>query len=296
MQHFTELIEEHRKAKQMSRKKLAIQAKLSPGYISLLISGKRSTPSEKTIEALADALHLDGKDRTHFFEAAKLSYKFSQAPSNLTSPNSSLGQMSGKKEGVTKIDWGEAPNLKSFYGRQKELTEVEQWIVHDHCSMVAVVGIGGIGKTTLTGKLVERVQDAFEYVFWRSLQNAPSVENVLKECLQFFSGQKGKDLPEDMDVQIAQVITFLREHRCLIVLDNFESVLQESQSTGQYRKGYSGYGRLLQSLGEVRHQSSLLLTSREKPKEVARLEGSTLPIRSMLLLGQGVGQKVALPI
>jgi len=70
-------------------------------------------------------------------------------------------------------------------------------------------------------------------------------------------------------------------------LDNVESILQGGQSAGQYREGYAEYGRLLQLLGEVNHQSCLLLTSREKPREVARLEGSTLPVRSLQLLGIG---------
>src|SRR5439155_1616262 len=47
-------------------------------------------------------------------------------------------------------DWGEAPHLDQFYGREKELVELEQWIVGDRCRLVAVLGIGGIGKTALT--------------------------------------------------------------------------------------------------------------------------------------------------
>ena len=38
-------------------------------------------------------------------------------------------------------------------------------------------------------------------------------------------------------------------------------------------------------MGEVTHQSCLLLTSREKPKEIAALEGETLCVRSFLLSG-----------
>jgi WD40 repeat protein len=86
----------------------------------------------------------------------------------------------------------------------------------------------------------------------------------------------------------------LRRYRCLVVLDNVESILQKGQVAGQYQEGYEEYGQLLQLIGEGKHQSCLLLTSREKPKEVASLEGNTLPVRALQLLGMGqpAGQEI----
>ena len=69
------------------------------------------------------------------------------------------------------------------------------------------------------------------------------------------------------------------------MLDNVESVLQVGYRTGQYREEYEGYGRLLQRIGETEHRSCLMLTSREKPKEIARIEGNTAPVRSLLVSG-----------
>src|SRR5262249_60536700 len=74
----------------------------------------------------------------------------------------------------------------------------------------------------------------------------------------------------------------LRQQRCLVVLDNFETVLGAEQA-GSYAPGYEGYGRLLQRVGEGRHQSCLLLTSREKPRELVILEGETAPTRALPL-------------
>ncbi|MFL5696796.1 MAG: NB-ARC domain-containing protein [Ktedonobacteraceae bacterium] len=191
-------------------------------------------------------------------------------------------------------DWGEAPHIDSFYGRQKELTEVEQWIMGDHCRVIAVLGIGGVGKTTFATMLAEQVKNSFDYVFWRSLQNAPSVESIAASFLQFVSNQRRMNLPKDLDGQISQLITSLREHPCLLILDNVEPVLQAGKRAGQYLAGYEGYGRLFQRIGEAYHQSCLLLTSREKPKEIARMEGNTSPVRSLLLPGMELadGQKL----
>ena len=45
------------------------------------------------------------------------------------------------------VDWGEAPDVEIFYGRQTESTQLKQWLIADRCRLVAVLGMGGIGKT-----------------------------------------------------------------------------------------------------------------------------------------------------
>jgi len=193
-----------------------------------------------------------------------------------------------------KVDWGEAPQAGIFHGREKELAELKYWIIDEHCQMVAVLGNGGIGKTSLASNLTEQIKDEFEYVFWRSLQNAPPLEGILKNYIQFLSNQQRIDLPDDTNSQISVLLQYLRDHRCLLVLDNIETILQAGNRAGQYREGYEEYGRLIQRVGEVNHQSCLLLTSREKPKEFVHLDGKTSPVRSLLLSGleQEEGQKL----
>jgi hypothetical protein len=68
-------------------------------------------------------------------------------------------------------------------------------------------------------------------------------------------------------------------------LDGLETILQSGDFAGRYHTEYRGYGELLKRVGQARHQSCLLLTSREKPPEVAILEGNTLPVRSLGLSG-----------
>jgi len=56
---------------------------------------------------------------------------------------------------------------------------------------------------------------------------------------------------------------YLRSSRCLLVLDS-ESILRSGELAGRYCSGYEGYGQLLRRVGDERHQSCLVLTSREK--------------------------------
>jgi len=180
--------------------------------------------------------------------------------------------------------WGEAIDVSVFYGRSAELATLEQWIIQHRCRLVAVLGIGGVGKTALSVKLAEQIQDKFEYVIWRSLHNAPTIDYLLASVIPFISDRQEIALPENVSSRSLKLLDYLQKHRCLLVLDNVETILSGSKA-GHYREGYEEYGELFKRIGELRHNSCLVLTSREKPKEVATLEGKSLPVRSFTLSG-----------
>jgi WD40 repeat protein/transcriptional regulator with XRE-family HTH domain len=275
--HFGTLLDELRTTRGISKKDLADRARLSPGYISLLTRGERTAPSEETVAELARALELDIHDTARLFEAAGYSKPaaYNGAHDLSTSPDAAR-----HPGAVHKVDWGEATDVRVFYGRQEELDELADWIVNDHCHLVALFGMGGIGKTALETKLTEHVEHHFEYVIWRSLRNAPPVRTLLADLLTFLSDERETSVPEDTGVAITHLMRYLRTHHCLIVLDNAESIMRSGDRAGLYRDGYEGYSELFRRIGEERHQSCLLLTSREKPREIASMEGDNLLVRS----------------
>ncbi|MFN6535416.1 MAG: NB-ARC domain-containing protein [Nostoc sp. EkiNYC01] len=196
----------------------------------------------------------------------------------------------------SRLDWGDAIFTSVFYGRTEELTTLEQWILDEQCRLVTVLGIGGIGKTALSVKFAQQIQENFEYVIWRSLREAPPVKIVLSNLIQFLSDehQTEDNLPESFSDRLSRLLDYLQNNRCLLILDNAESILRSGSRAGVYREGYEEYGELLTRVGEATHQSCLMLTSREKPKEVALLEGEALPVRSLALSGLKVveGQEI----
>ncbi len=181
--------------------------------------------------------------------------------------------------------WSEAPDVSSWYGRADELTELERWVLRDQCRLVAVLGIGGIGKTALSVKLVEQVAPHFDGVLWRSLQNAPSLEELLLDWLPILSEQHSIPLPQGQEQLLALLIKLLEEKRCLLVLDNLETIFQEGVLEGRYRQGYEGYGKLIRSVAQTPHQSCFVLTCREKLPDLGAFTGKQAPVRMFRLGG-----------
>lgn len=184
-------------------------------------------------------------------------------------------------------DWQEIVSVSNFYGRKEELRTLEKWILVERCHLVTIMGMGGVGKTSLAAKLANQIQGNFEYVLWRSLQDAPHIEILLENIAQFlFQVQAIKThLSDGLYGKMFQLIACLQSHRCLLLFDSIESVLCSSTRVGQYREGYEGYGEFLRRIGLCVNQSCIVLTTREKPKEVASLEGDKLPVRSLRLYG-----------
>lgn len=170
-------------------------------------------------------------------------------------------------------DWGEAPDVSEFYGRTEELGILEELIVDESCRIVALLGMAGIGKTVLSVQLAKQLEDEFDYVVWRSLAGAPSIENILANIIQLFSNQKKADLPDDHNGRISRLLDYFRKHRCLLVLDDFETVLQSDELAGNYRQGYEGYRDLVKRIAESNHQSCLVIATAEEPAELALLQG-----------------------
>lgn len=176
-------------------------------------------------------------------------------------------------------DWGEAIDVAHFHGRQTDLQTLQTWTTINGCRLIGIFGLGGIGKTALSVKLAQTVQEHFECLIWRSLRQAIPLQELLRDIVPSLASA------EVDEVSIKILMEQLQQKRCLLILDNVESILRGGNRSGQHLAGYEDYAQLFELICDQRHQSCLILTGREKPGGIAIREGAEFPVRSLQLQG-----------
>ncbi|MEG3907340.1 NB-ARC domain-containing protein [Microcoleus sp. w2-18bC1] len=196
----------------------------------------------------------------------------------------------------TRLDLADAPHISSlcdspdgdsFASRTSELATLEKWIVQEKCNLAAISGLSGIGKTALSLHLIQKIQHNFEYVIWRSLRHSPPLETTLKNLLGFLLNKPEIELPTSIPDRLSLLMEYLRKNRCLIILDDVQTILSSGQLAGNYRPECENYSILFRQIGETTHNSCLILNSWEPPREITALKGENSPVRSLQLKGIG---------
>lgn len=187
------------------------------------------------------------------------------------------------------INLDNAPEIFSFFDRTPQLTTLETWILQQNSRLIAILGISGIGKTTLSLKLIDEIKHNFDYIIYRSLRFSPTLETILTNLLQIFAPKS--ETPQNIETQLSQLLNYFRQHRCLIILDDIHTIFSRKQLAGQYQTGYENYHLFFQLITQVTHQSCLIVNSWEKPREVAQLKKENNAIHCLLLEGLGEAAK-----
>ena len=111
-----------------------------------------------------------------------------------------------------------------FVGRERELGEVSELLTNSDCRLLSLVGGGGLGKTRLALQAAQEqlevgsFVDGVVFVPLEAVTSAASFPAVLAGALELtLSGQ------EDASSVVKR---FLAEKRLLLVLDNFEQLLE----------------------------------------------------------------------
>jgi AAA ATPase domain len=195
---------------------------------------------------------------------------------------------------VKNRDVGGIRDLFPFYGRDRELEQLEQWILDDDCRLIDIYGMSGIGKTALMRQLAAQIGDEFDRVVWANLRSDRSViEFIDRDLSPYFSIAKrptkavdpSANPSWDLEQHIAGLMEQLSKYRCLIILDNLHQIFSSGDLAGVYSDNCRGYQELFRQFGDANHQSCILLVGWEEPRDFSLLAGETRLVRSLALDG-----------
>ncbi|MBE9035210.1 NB-ARC domain-containing protein [aff. Roholtiella sp. LEGE 12411] len=163
--------------------------------------------------------------------------------------------------GNTRI-YGELPKIESFYGREKDISELKNQINHLKRRCISITGVGGIGKTLLAAKLVEETLldnlNMYETIAWIKINS--SMDNLFSKLANAFNLEVNNESIEDKTLILSK---YFQLHRSLLVIDGFEQLGQ----IDNFKKRLE-YEKLFIQLAGEQHQSCTIITSQLPLEEV----------------------------
>lgn len=171
------------------------------------------------------------------------------------------------------VDIGGLPVVRGFVGRKKEIRDIRRAINHPQIPAVYIYGLGGVGKTALTAKIIEKVKQdkSVEAVcVIRCDKIEPTFANVTEKLANFISfqgkeghAQAGQLLKESriaIDERVSLFNNAIKDQRYLFILDNFESSFVKQAPCGQLKD--EELTRFFSSLFDHNWHSTFLFTCR----------------------------------
>ncbi|GEM_PF-2395802 len=148
----------------------------------------------------------------------------------------------------------------AFIGREQELADLTDLLTQPNIPLITILASGGMGKTSLALELARRQIDNYaDGIYFIDLAPLASASYIIPTIADVLKLQR-----QTSDESKKQLLDYLCQKQILLVLDNFEHVLE----------GVS----LVQEILQVAPHVTLLVTSREK----LALSGETVyPIRGM---------------
>ena len=173
---FAVVLRRHRLRAKLTQEELAVRAAIGVRTVRDLERGRASRPQRTTVELLAAALSLAGADREAFLAAAR------GQPTEEPLPPTGFLQM---------------PPIVELIGRDDDVNElVTRLTTVDGPRGVTLVGIGGVGKTSLGFVVAHRVASAYPGgVAGIVVTEGASVGEILASIAAGFAVGRSEDLP-----------------------------------------------------------------------------------------------------
>ncbi|MBE9226229.1 tetratricopeptide repeat protein [Phormidium sp. LEGE 05292] len=142
-------------------------------------------------------------------------------------------------------------------GRKKEIEELQTWLADPDIKTIGIQGLGGIGKSSLAAYLYQNSSFAAKY--WADVSQKPDFAAFAEKTIPALGGNVTQT--GDTTQLINDLLKCLRQQRCLLVIDNLETLLNEAREFPD-----SAYQQLFSRWLQQGDTSTLLLTTQEQPK------------------------------
>ncbi len=112
-----------------------------------------------------------------------------------------------------------------FIGRKRELKKLTEML--ESKGVIVLTGLGGVGKTALAEEATRRAGSLFAGgMVWINCETRPSIDEIILSAGVAFVGELVRQLPPDERRE--RLDDSLHDRACLIVLDNFEFIADDS--------------------------------------------------------------------
>jgi ABC-type cobalamin/Fe3+-siderophores transport system ATPase subunit len=173
-----------------------------------------------------------------------------------------------------------APKITHFYGRETELQTLSHWLINQNTRLISIVGLPGIGKTTLIKRFVDLNLQNFNIIIWKNIKLSNSLDSIIAEIFKAINSEFIQT-----ENKLTQLFNLFRQQKCLIIIDNIQELFTPGQFAGQYKAEYKDYKTFLTMITEIEHQSSLILISQEQCQEMICIDEELYPVKCLELQG-----------